>query len=241
VYLPDAYKSFLGFAVATPLLERAFRDTYGLEMKDIFSDEERAIATYRYAVSQIIPELTRAAWRDKHDAIVKLTPTLERTGFVFAYGRRDFERDYGRGYQRPAWFARFLGVLYRILPKVGPLRPLAFKTPPPQVEALFANSFRTAAVRFRASLADLADGHIELRNTDFDTGRPSRHNEYALADDTYAQLLERFRDQKYAPMPEALKADVRRFYGDQPIPSRFSREDRKHWDRTERALQAIGR
>src|SRR5581483_8589780 len=42
-YLPAAYQSFIGFRVATPLLERAFRETYGLDMKDIFGDEERAI------------------------------------------------------------------------------------------------------------------------------------------------------------------------------------------------------
>src|SRR4051812_13600402 len=28
-YLPEAYRSFIGFRVATPLLERAFHDTYG--------------------------------------------------------------------------------------------------------------------------------------------------------------------------------------------------------------------
>ena len=61
VYLPDTVKRFIGFRVATPLLERAFRATYGLEMNDLFADQDRAIATYRYAVSQIIPALTKAA------------------------------------------------------------------------------------------------------------------------------------------------------------------------------------
>jgi hypothetical protein len=232
-YLPAAYKSFIGFRVAAPLLERAFRETYGLEMKDIFGDEDRALATYRYSVSQIIPELTRAAWRDKHDEILKLTPTLQRTGFVFTYGRSDFEREYGRGYQRPGWFARFLGVIYRIVPKVGPLKPLAFKAPTPGAEALFAASFKEAAARFRASVADLADNRIDLRNTDFDTGRASRHGEYALADDTYAELLERYRHRRYAGLPDALRADIRRFYGNRPIPSMFAKEDRKSWNRVQ--------
>ena len=53
VYLPDTYRRFIGFRVATPLLERAVRETYGLEMRDLFADQDRAIATYRYAVSQI--------------------------------------------------------------------------------------------------------------------------------------------------------------------------------------------
>lgn len=40
-YLPDAYKRFIGFRVATPLLERAVRETYGLEMRDLFADQDR--------------------------------------------------------------------------------------------------------------------------------------------------------------------------------------------------------
>jgi len=240
-YLPAAYQSFIGFRVATPLLERAFRETYGLEMKDIFGDEERAINTYRYAVSQLIPELTRAAWRDKHDEIVKLTPTLQQTGFVFAYGRREFEREYGNSYQKPGWFARFVGVVYRLVPKVGPLKPLAFKAPTPEAEALFAKSFKQASARFEGSVADLSDNRIDLRNTDFDTGQRSRHGEYALADNTYAELLQRFRRRTFAAMPAELRADVRRFYGARPVPSMAAKKDRKNWDETQQALEEIGR
>ena len=65
------YRSLLDFQVATALLERAFSDTYGLKMSDVFGDEERAISTYRYSVSQLIPALTAAAWRDKKDEILK--------------------------------------------------------------------------------------------------------------------------------------------------------------------------
>ena len=126
-YLPEAYQRFIGFRVASGLLQRAFQETYGLEMKDVFADMDRSIATYRYSVSEIIPALTEAAWRDKHDEIVQLHPALERTGFVFAYGRTAFEREYGHDYQRPGWFARFLAFIYRILPKVGPLAPLVLQ------------------------------------------------------------------------------------------------------------------
>ena len=75
-YVPDSYHSFIGFQVAKPLLERAFRDTYGLEMSNVFVDEDLAISTYRRAVSEIVPELTRAAWRDKHDEIARLVPDV---------------------------------------------------------------------------------------------------------------------------------------------------------------------
>ena len=62
------------FASPNRFSSEAFVETYGLEMKDVFASEDRAISTYRYAVSQIIPALTRAAWQDKHDEIATLTP-----------------------------------------------------------------------------------------------------------------------------------------------------------------------
>ena len=39
-YKSEAYQRFIGFEVAKPVLERAFHATYGLEMKDVFLDED---------------------------------------------------------------------------------------------------------------------------------------------------------------------------------------------------------
>jgi Zinc dependent phospholipase C len=238
-FLPDTYKRFIGFRVATALLERAVRETYGLEMRDLFVDLDRSISTYRYAVSQIIPTLTEAAWRDKHDEIVKLTPAIDRNAFVFSYPRTAFERDYGRDYQKPGLFARFLGVLYRILPKVGPLKPLAFKAPTPEAAELFSQSFRDATARFRAEVNDLRDRKFEIRNTNFDTGQPSRFGDYSLADETYGELLERLSDHKFQGMPVALTRNIVAFYGDGPGPSITDKKVRKRWAKAERALQNL--
>src|SRR5438093_2009979 len=46
-YLPDTYHNFIGFQVARPLLARAFQETYGLDINDVFLDENLAIGTYR--------------------------------------------------------------------------------------------------------------------------------------------------------------------------------------------------
>src|SRR5262249_39292301 len=50
-YLPESYHSFVGFQVAAPLLGRAFRETYGLDLKSVFGDIDLAVGTYRHAVS----------------------------------------------------------------------------------------------------------------------------------------------------------------------------------------------
>ena len=70
-YAPEAYHSFIGFQVAKPLLERAFSETYGIEMKEIFFNEDLAIGTYRHAVATTIPEMTKVAWGKKRDEIRK--------------------------------------------------------------------------------------------------------------------------------------------------------------------------
>jgi hypothetical protein len=239
-YLPESYRQFIGFRVATEVLARAFRDTYGLELADVLTDEDRAVATFRYAVSQLVPALTTAAWRDKHDEIEKLTPGVDRSRFVFSYTKADYEREYGRDYQQPGWFARFVGVVYRLVPKIGPLKPLSFKAPTADVHALFTDSVRQSNARFRAALANVAAGRTEFRNVDFDTGVQSKHGEYALADDTYAELLDRLADDDRAPeVPARLRQNIVAFYGPSPVPSSASRQDRKHWKGTMKALAQV--
>ena len=211
-YLPDAYHSFIGFDVAKPVLERAFRETYGLEMNEVFADEDLAISTYRRAVSEIIPELTRVAWRDKHDEIARLVPGVTEEKFVYRYTRQQYEKEYGSSYRKPGLLARFFGVLYRILPKVGPFKPLSFKAPTPDAEKLFTESLRDTRERYRAALASTGSGRLNLANTDFDTGKPSAFGEYKLADETYAELLKKLDDRKYENVPAALRTNIKAFY-----------------------------
>ena len=72
----DLYQNLIGFEVAMPVLERAFRNTYGLELREVFGDTELAVGTYRYAVSRMIPDMTRLAWKEKRDEILAATPGI---------------------------------------------------------------------------------------------------------------------------------------------------------------------
>jgi hypothetical protein len=237
-YLPESYHSFIGFQVPTPFLERTFRDTYGLEMKDVFRDEDLAISTYRHSVSELIPELTRVAWQDKHDEIARLTPGVKADTFVYRYARQEYEREYGTGYRRPGIFARLIAFIYRVLPKIGPLRPLSFKAPTPEAEALFVDSLKDTKARYREALAALGRGRLDLANTDFDTGKPSVHGEYSLADDTYAELLARFDKRQFAGVPPALEKNIAAYYA--ASPERISsKHERKRADTIRRRLVAL--
>jgi len=238
-YGPEAYSRFIGFEVAKPLLERAFHEEYGLEIRDVFSDLDTAIGTYRFSVSQLIPAITSAAWKEKHDEIAQLIPGVERSGFVFAFSRTQYEKAYGTKYERPSWFARFLWFLYRLLPKIGPLRPLSFEAPTPAAESFFVASLQVARSRFRDELVALRSGHLNLRNTDFDTGRPTHHGEYALADDTYAELTERLAQHGFGTTPDSMRRDLIAFYGAARLPSGQGERERKHWNDLQHALTLL--
>src|ERR1700689_2560438 len=64
-YASDQFRKFIGFKVSKPVLERAFLDTYGIEMKDIFTSLDLALGTYRYSTSSVIPGMTKVAWELK--------------------------------------------------------------------------------------------------------------------------------------------------------------------------------
>jgi hypothetical protein len=192
-YKLQAYHDFIGFKVAKPLLERAFRETYGLEMKDLFLSEDLAIGSFRHAVATTIPNVTRVAWEKKRDQIEKTTPGVVEREFVYVLPRGAYETEFGDEYEKPHGFMRLLGWLYALVPKIGPLRPLAFKVPTPEAERLFVESVERSRQRFGRELDDLARRRLDLPDVDLDTANPSRPGEYPLADDTRADLVKKLR------------------------------------------------
>jgi hypothetical protein len=237
-YVSDMYRSFIGFQVAKPALERAFLATYGLEMKDVFFSEDLAIGTYRHAVSQTIPDVTRIAWRDKREEIEKLNPGAAEEEFIFNLSRQEYHKAYGTDYRKPTLLARFLLIFYRLLPKIGPLRAMQFKAPTKEAEALFLESFKGTRERYRAALDALGRGRLDLPNTDFDTGKPSAHGEYTLADETYAELLDRITRHRLAEVPDALRANINNFYA--AAPNRFSdNKERKRAGKVRKELALL--
>jgi hypothetical protein len=157
-------------------------------MPDLFISEDLAIGTFRHAVATTIPNVTKVAWQKKQDQIQKTTPGVVRDKFVMTLPRVAYEKQYGTDYMKPHGFARILGWLYVLVPKVGPLRPLSFKVPTPEAEKLFLDSLARTRQRYRSELEALRAGRLALANIDLDTGKPSARGEYALADATMTDL-----------------------------------------------------
>jgi hypothetical protein len=218
-YASESYHDFIGFKVAKPLLERAFADTYSLELKDQFRSIDLALGTYRYTVSQVIPELTATAWSTKKTDIQKLQAGMTRSKFVYRLNSASYRKEWNEQYEKPGPGARFLALLFRLIPKVGPFKALGFKVPTPETEKLFEASFNGVMERYQALLAELKANRLKLANDNFDTGKPTRLGDYRMADDTYAELLEHLAKSKLPPTPD-LRTNILAFYGSSQPPEK---------------------
>ena len=235
----DDYQHLIGFEVAMPVLERAFRETYGLELRDLFGDTELAIGTYRYAVSRMIPDMTRLAWREKRDEILAATPDLTEEDVVFTMTRRQYEETYGTRYRKPGLLARFVVMIFKVLPRFGPFKSLAFEPLNTEAEQLFLDSFEASSAFYRRSLDVLRIGRLALSDVDLDTGNPSARGANPLADETYADLLAELAEMKFASVPAALRRDINEYYARPNSPQPASRKAAKRERQAERHLNLL--
>ena len=201
----------LPFQLTEDLLERAFYRTYGLKLEDVFHHLDLALGTYRYSISQLIPEMTKAAWSAKKKEIQRLDASMNRKKFVYRMSRASYHKEWDRQYEKPGLGARFLGFLLRIIPKIGPFKALGFKVPPPEGEKLFIASFNDTMERYGKLLADAKESRVQLPNENFDTGRPTLRGAYRMADETYAKLLEHL-EGAAGSISNELRSDILDFY-----------------------------
>ncbi len=237
-YAPDSYHDFIGFEVAAPLLEQAFRETYGLDLKTILSNEEQVLGSYRRDVSKLIPKATRIAWSLKKDEIEKDQPGITKRKFLYNLSRASYEKRWGKTYQKPTFEERFLAFLYKLLPKVGPLKVLQLRTPTPQTEQMFEASFNATMDRYRTLLKQHDEGQLELPNDNFDVGEVTPPGKYRMNDDTHAELLDKLAKQNFAGVSPELRAELLAFYADPNAPNATKRKP-KVWSKVEVELQQL--
>jgi hypothetical protein len=218
-YAPDQYRSFIGFEVSKPLLERAFHDTYGLELKDVFATLDLALGSYRYSVSSIIPEMTRVAWQLKKETFIKEIPGVTRKKFLYTLSRASYRKQWGTGYKRPGFGTRFFAFLMRVVPKIGPFRSLAFRAPTPEVEKLFMASFNATVDTYRSILAQVDTGHLEIPNTNLDLGTPEAGAPYDGTELTYAKLVDTLAHHKFVGLSAKLREDILGYYAERKPPA----------------------
>jgi len=237
-YAPDSYHDFIGFEVAKPLLERAFRDTYSLPLESAFNDLDKVIGSYRYTVRSVIPKATKVAWALKEEEIKQDLPGITREKFLFNLSRASYHKKWGKNYRKPSPGERFLAFLITLIPKIGPLKALSFHMPTPQVETMFMASFNAALEGYLHLLDQQRTGQLDLANRNFDTGRPTLPGTYFLADQTYARLLDYLTKDHFKLISTELRADILAYYSDASAPV-VTKKKAKDWERVTKELEEL--
>jgi len=237
-YAPDSYHDFIGFEVSRPVLEQAFRETYGLELKDVLESEDRVLNSYRRDVSKLIPKATRIAWHLKKDEIKDDIPNATKRKFLYNLSRSNYEHEWGKDYRRPSPGERFLAFLFKLIPKFGPLKVLQFKTPTPQTEQMFEASFNATLDRYHKLLTGIHDGQIDLPNDNFDVGESTGPGKYRLNDEAHAKLLGRLAEKSFVGATPEVKAELSRFFAVPDAPYATKR-NAKAWAKVQTQLQQL--
>jgi Zinc dependent phospholipase C len=240
-FAPESYHDYIGFEVAPRVLEQAFQETYGLDLKKVLGDETKVLKSYRHAVSDLLPKATRIAWDLKKDEIQKDEPGITKQKFLYNLKRANYEKEWGKDYQKPRFSDKVLAFIYKILPKIGPLKVLQFKTPTPETERMFEASFNATVDQYRKLLNEEREsGKPALMNGNFDLGEVSGPGKYRLSDTTHAKLLDKLADQKFAGMTPEMRAELLDYFsaGDTPF---AMKKDKKLWGKVQTELEELKR
>jgi hypothetical protein len=114
------------------------------------------------------------------------------------------------------------------MPKIGPLKGLAFNNPTPQTEDLYIKSINITVDQYRALLEEVRTDTLVVPNSDLDSGQVTKAAEYSLADDTYAKLLAQLSERKFDLTSLELRDNILQFYSDLSVPI-DTKKDQVQW------------
>ena len=231
-YTSDRYHDFIGFEISKPVLERAFQDTYGLPLDEVLTKEDLAFGTFRRAISQVIPEMTRVASVRRRKEIVAETPNFHARQFRYYLSRTSYQKEWGEGYGR----CRCGDARFGVLPS-GSCRKLGRSkhwpsSPDPENGRPLHRQHRSHSAGLQEAPSRTEGGTLDLPDTDFDTGHMTQAGEYALTDQTYAHLVDQLAKQNFQQIAPALRANILAFYSnpDSPI---ATKKKPKTWQKTQ--------
>jgi hypothetical protein len=157
--------------------------------------------------------MTQVALATRKPQMMREYKDFDQKQFLYNLSRADYEKEWGRTYQKPGAGARVLAFLLRIIPKVGPFRSMKYKDPTPETENMYFQSMNETLDHFRVQLAGLRKtDNVTLTDFDCDTGEKTRPGEYPRADRTYDKLLRTLNEHQFQQMDASLRAELARYY-----------------------------
>jgi hypothetical protein len=115
---------------------------------------------------------------------------------------------------------------------------LQLKTPTPETEKMFEESFNASVQEYKKLLSDERKRTLQLPNLNFDVGSETSGGKYRLNDDAHAQLLHRLAEKKFGCVSPNLRDELLTFFASADAPYN-SKKDKKTWDRVQAELQTL--
>jgi hypothetical protein len=197
-FAPPAYLHFIGFKVPRKFLEQAFAETYGFDLHELLGRAHPALRSYRTMVRTFIPVFAQAeVVLHRHKFPPNPNDDAYRT-FAERVTRTNYERNWKHTYRGPGFTAH-----------------IAIKIPDSKTEEWYLQGVNRTVDAFRVALDKLHNdtgATPAFANLDLDTGNQAKLGIYALADKTYAQLLDRLTSRPSRTIPERLKASLLEYY-----------------------------
>lgn len=237
-FAPQAYLDFIGFRVAGRLLRVAFRETYGLELREVLGPQFPAVRSYRSSVRRFIPRFAYAEVVIHKHHFQQDVLNQEFATYMERLGDIDYGKRFSGAYRNPGIGAHLIALFIPILPRIGPLAYLAIKDPTPETEQLYVASVNRSVDLYRRRLdqfrTDLAAA-VDLPNRDLDTGEVVKPGAYRRTDKTYAKLLERITARPERAVRPGIKRDILAYYANPNAPIE-TRKHKRAWKRVQAEL-----
>lgn len=238
-YASQAYHNFIGFKVDTAVLSRAFIETYGLDINNVFNNHfQLSVETFRWIVANIFPAIAKAEWVAKKSKIKKNKATKTTTHFSYKMHQKQYDKQFGKGYSRPGFRAALLSFLIRVLPKVGPTRALRFKPPTPQAQKYLEQSIDTILHQYSMDLQQLSDHTLHLKDKNYDTGNLTANCEYSLANQTYTIWVLQLKDNGFKYIDPKLRQNILQFF-DLPVTAKNYKLQKNDCEKFNEAYQQL--
>jgi hypothetical protein len=194
------------------------------------------IDTYRFGLSKVIPEMTKVAIANHKPASLPEKKDQARSLFLYHLSRADYEREFGKKYEKPGIFARILAWILKVIPKVGPFKSVKYRDPTPQTDDLYFRSMDKAVAEYHVRVQEANAGNLHLPERNLDTGASTKAGEYGLADLSYAELARRLAHGHFVHLTPSLRQDVLSFFASGPAQHGVNK---KEWLETDKALAEL--
>lgn len=240
-YAPYEYRKRIGFRVSRAVLERAYYETYGLTVRSILGPTIGAMSSYRVGVRRVIPLFAKATIVNVRRHLPPDQPGPALQHLLARISKTDYATNWNQYQHGSSLEDHILGIIVRLIPKIGILKILAVKPPSAQTEELFVKSLNVAVTQFQALLEELSKrplSELTLDNRDLDTGSKVKPGVYRLTDRAYAELLDKATAKPGLPIPPALREDILAYYANPEAPISTKR-NRKAWKKVLAQLEFL--